>query len=129
MPTETVVSGIRMDVSGQIVDYTINGVSQPLDSIPSELKKLPIVGQQPEFGPGLVLAVVIKQVTGEPACAACLSRASQMNEWGWIKCWKKRKTIEGWLIEEAAKRGIKVAKKRASSLLAAAFREYRKKKR
>jgi hypothetical protein len=62
-------------------------------------------------GPGSKLAEMIRAVTGEKPCAACLERAKQMNEWGWMGCIRNAKTIYGWLKEEQEKRGIKIDKK------------------
>ena len=55
----------------------------------------------------------------------CRAHMQQMNEWGWWKCWRNRKTIAAWLAQAARHRGHQVDQARAIDLLKAAFRELR----
>lgn len=82
---------------------------------------------EPWHRPGSVLKVAIRLVTGdEPSSGCgCSDRAGQMNAWGWWGCWKQRKTIAGWLAEEAQKRGHELDQAKALPLLLAAWREVR----
>lgn len=77
-------------------------------------------------GPGEIMAYIIRQITGERMCPRCRTRVNWMNEAGWKECWKQRKMIVGWIVEEAKERGYDVKDKAASALLKAAFTEYRK---
>lgn len=56
--------------------------------------------------PGDLLAMAIEKATGIKATSRCncAARQKQMNEWGWLGCWRHRKTIVGWLVDEAKKR-------------------------
>lgn len=86
--------------------------------------------QQPrKSGPGDKLHWLIRQITGYDPSSGCLCvpRMQQMNQWGWLGCWRNRTTIYGWLKEEAAKRGVEVTDAKLGSLLKAAFKEWRKK--
>lgn len=78
-----------------------------------------------EFGPGKVFKQVIQLITGETpnSKCKCLARARQMNKWGWVGCWANRETITDWLCEEAERRGHRIDRNRAMSLLIAALRE------
>jgi hypothetical protein len=77
--------------------------------------------------PGDILALAIRKTTGTGPCPnKCRARIAQMNEWGWWKCWLNRKTIAGWLSEEAARRGHQITDDSALDFLKAAFKELRK---
>ena len=76
-------------------------------------------------GPGGLLHTLIEKLTGEtpsPNCS-CRARAKRMNAWGWWGCWKHRRTIIGWLVEEAGKRGHTVDRESVAGLLRAGLRE------
>jgi hypothetical protein len=75
--------------------------------------------------PGTLLASLIHQLTGKvPSnCVTCSERAKQMNEWGWLGCWRNRDVILCWLAEEAEKLGHKVDGNTVSGLLKAAIKE------
>lgn len=83
------------------------------------------------YWPGSVLKVAIRLVTGEQPSSGCgcTDRAEQMNAWGWWGCWKQRKTIAGWLVEEARQRGHTLEADKALPLLLAAWREVRSRRR
>ncbi len=49
------------------------------------------------LSPGSLLAYLIFKFTYKPPCCTCTKRANQMNQWGWWRCWKNRKTIFSWL--------------------------------
>jgi len=79
--------------------------------------------------PGTVFSRLIKKVTGEQPCPVkCRERVQLMNQWGWWKCWRERKTIAGWIAEEARKRGHAIDESNALEILMAAFKELRKQK-
>jgi len=61
-------------------------------------------------GPGKLLKKVIEKITGESlGCTECNEFARQMNEWGWIGCWKNRQTIAQRMCDEAKKRAENLA--------------------
>ena len=71
-----------------------------------------------------MFARLIKKVTGEQPCPVkCLERVQLMNQWGWWKCWRERKTIAGWIAGEARKRGHNITESNALDILKAAFKE------
>lgn len=75
--------------------------------------------------PGDLLAWIIRKVTGiepGPYCS-CRQRQEQMNEWGWLGCFRKRATILTWISDEAGKRGHAIGRAAALDLLRAAVRE------
>lgn len=80
----------------------------------------------PVLLPGYLLSLAIKKITGVNPCGYCIARIQTMNQWGWWGCWRKRKTIAGWLSEEARRRGHQVTESNALSLLMAAFKEANK---
>lgn len=83
----------------------------------------------PAHGPGSILKLAIKSITGETpgSSCACNKRAKLMDSWGWWGCWKRRDEIAGWLAEEAKKRGHPIEDHAAAlSLLKAAWRESRR---
>lgn len=75
--------------------------------------------------PGSLLATAIHHVTKETGTSTCncTARMNQMNAWGWWGCWRHRRTIAGWLTEEAAKRGHAIGERQALDLLKAAWRQ------
>ena len=77
--------------------------------------------------PGDIFASIIFKITGQNAggCGPCRDRIKQMNDWGWIECWRNRNTIVAWLVEEAARRKHKIDNSAAVTLLKAAFHELR----
>ncbi len=79
------------------------------------------------FRPGEIFSLVIFKITGQKTanCGICGQRKMQMNRWGWWGCWKNRKVLTGWLIEEAKKRGHDINEDSALSLLKAALKETR----
>jgi hypothetical protein len=110
---------MTFDVTGAMIEHTLDGVSQPL-LIASQQPRLKAVS-----GPGNVFSFVIRRITGVLPCGCCREHIAQMNQWGWLKCWRNRKMIAGWLREEAAKRGHVITDRVAMDLLVAAWREYR----
>lgn len=77
------------------------------------------------FGPGKVFMDLIHLITGVtpgPKCK-CLTRARQMNEWGWMGCLAHQQEIVGWLVIEARNRGHSIGEHEVQSLFVAAFRE------
>ena len=113
---------------GVLVEYLIDGVLQPLvePSTTSRSANGKLVTGLPVTSPGRLLALVIKRITGQGPCPAkCAARIRQMDEWGWWRCWRNRKTIAGWLVEEALRRGHQVSESNALDLLRAAFKELR----
>lgn len=75
--------------------------------------------------PGSLLKWAIWKATGIKACSTCSERSRQMDQWGWLGCWKERKTITDWLIHECKSRGHEVTRATARKLLGAAFRAFR----
>ncbi len=77
--------------------------------------------------PGSLLSSLIFKITGQStkSCGICGARMAMMNKNGWWWCWKNRKMIIGWLIEEAKKRGRDINEASALSLLKAALKETR----
>lgn len=77
--------------------------------------------------PGDLFGTIIFKITGQRTahCGVCGTRKAQMNIWGWWGCWRKRKTIIGWLIEEARKRGHSVDEQNVADLFKAAIKELR----
>jgi hypothetical protein len=79
------------------------------------------------FQPGAVFSTVIFKITGQHTanCGVCGRRKAQMNKWGWLGCLrpKNRKTIIGWLCEEAGKRGHQIDGSKMLALFKAAIRE------
>jgi hypothetical protein len=89
--------------------------------------KKPRPQKRPAPRPGDILALVIKKVTGEAAgCGPCSVWVKKMNDWGWRECWHHRGEIIDRLIEEAARRGHTITKRKMWSLFAAAWKEARK---
>jgi hypothetical protein len=78
--------------------------------------------------PGNLFSVAIVKITGRPAktCGRCVERIRTMNNWGWWRCWRNRKTIATWLAEEARARGHSIDETSALDLFKAAFKELRK---
>jgi hypothetical protein len=77
--------------------------------------------------PGDALSILIKRITGQRPCPKkCRQRIVQMNAWGWWRCWHNRKTISGWLREEARRRGHTILN--ALDFLKAAWKELRQRK-
>ena len=61
--------------------------------------------------PGTILAAAIKAAVGVDlgaGCAVCSERKKQMDQWGFLGCWRNRREILGWVSAEATARGIKV---------------------
>lgn len=56
------------------------------------------------LSPGTVFSRAITSITGVLPCHACRERIKQMNQWGWLRCWKNRKQIAFWLAKEASAR-------------------------
>lgn len=107
--------------NGVLIEHTIDGVAQPL----SDVQYKGATGTRPPK-PGDLLARIIKKITGETGGrCACNAHKAQMNKWGWWGCWRERKTIIGWLCEEAAKRGHPIDKASAMALFKAALKELR----
>jgi hypothetical protein len=81
--------------------------------------------------PGDLFAKIIFSITGKAAatCGKCAQRVRWMNAWKFWGCWKHRKEIEGWLLEECASRGHIITKDKMTSLVRAAFKELRSSKR
>lgn len=76
--------------------------------------------------PGDLFSIVILKITGAGPCPnQCRERIAQMNDWGWWKCWRNRKTIATWLAEEARRRGHQITDSSALDLFRAAFKELR----
>lgn len=78
--------------------------------------------------PGDVLAWAIKRIAGEefrPDCR-CRERMRIMNCNGWRWSWRNRRTIYGWLAEEAARRKISVEAATFWGLVRTARREARR---
>lgn len=78
--------------------------------------------------PGDLLAWIIGRITGiapGPNCS-CKARQRQMNEWGWLGCFKNRATIIAWIGDEAGKRGHAIGRSAAIDLMRAAVRELRR---
>ena len=73
-------------------------------------------------GPGDMLAVAIKQLTGIAPCSRCRARQHQMNRWGWWGCWRNRSTIAEWLLQEARARGIATTEDGIMRLLLKTFK-------
>jgi hypothetical protein len=73
--------------------------------------------------PGNLFSIVIHKITGQSPCANCLGRIALMNQWGWWKCWRNRKTIATWLAEEARARGHQITETSTLDFLKAAFKE------
>jgi hypothetical protein len=114
-------------VNGVVVEYLINGVRQPLDSLPPR-RELPTSIRRPKkriTHPGDLLSIMIYRVTGRSAraCDPCVAHMIKMNEKGWIWCFRNRHTIYGWLAEAAAVHKIKVDNASAAALFRAAWRE------
>lgn len=59
--------------------------------------------------------MAIHVLTGEKQAGscACTARQAQMNQWGIMECFRQRRVIAGWLIEEAQKRGYIVTRRQA----------------
>lgn len=76
-------------------------------------------------GPGSLLTRIISDVTGETGTAQCrcVERRRAMNSWGWVGCWRRRRQIVGWIVEEARRRGHDVRGNHVLQLLKAAVRE------
>lgn len=81
--------------------------------------------------PGDLLSWMIFKATGQKAanCGRCRDRIRQMNEWGWIQCFRNRRLIIAWLMHEASLRGINMSGQSAAALFRAAWREYRQTRR
>lgn len=75
--------------------------------------------------PGDMLAYLICRVTGFAAREGCGCRArrEQMNTWGWVGCWRHRRTIVSWLAAAAKKAGVECPEATLAGLLRAAWRE------
>lgn len=75
--------------------------------------------------PGDLLTELIKRMTGSAPMGncQCAARRVQMNKWGWWGCWTHRQEIQGWLAEEARKRGHTITDAALKSLFVAAWRE------
>ena len=54
--------------------------------------------------PCILLKAAIRKLTGETPCGQCLDRCKTMDQWGWWKCWRNRRTIAAWLKDAADKR-------------------------
>jgi len=78
--------------------------------------------------PGSLFSKVVFKITGVVPCARCRDRMSQMNQWGWWKCWRNRKLIASWLSEEARQRGHQITDSNSLDLFKAALKEFRKAK-
>ncbi|MCC6683119.1 MAG: hypothetical protein IT445_19660 [Phycisphaeraceae bacterium] len=77
--------------------------------------------------PGDLLAWMIRRVTGQPPCPMrCADRRRQMNEWGWLGCWRHRDEILTWLADEARRRGHDIGNAKLIGLMKAAIAELRK---
>lgn len=79
------------------------------------------------FPVGSVFKIAIRLITGVepgPHCR-CNERVAVMNRWGATGCLRQRKTIEGWLIEEARSRGHTIDGTGAGRLLIAAWKEWK----
>jgi len=57
--------------------------------------------------PCALLKTAIHKLTGEKPCGQCVERCKQMDEWGWWRCWKERRTIARWMKEAAQDRADK----------------------
>lgn len=75
--------------------------------------------------PGAIFSLVIYKITGQRTsnCGLCGSRKNQMNQLGWLGCWKNRKIIIGWLVDEARKRGHVIDQQTVFALFTAAIKE------
>jgi hypothetical protein len=109
-----------------MIEHALDGVSQPLlltNSTPIVISRGRAINAR--FRPGSIFSTVIQKITGKTTatCGECGQHMRQMNEWGWWGCWKNRKTIIGWLREEAAKRGHDISDRAALDPLRAAFKE------
>ncbi len=80
--------------------------------------------------PGFLLSTLIFKITGQStkSCGVCGARMALMDRNGWWWCWKNRKIITGWIVEEAKKRGYEISKVNVLNLFKAAFKEMKKKK-
>jgi hypothetical protein len=62
--------------------------------------------------PGTLLSKILRNFADQKNCN-CSDRAKIMDEWGWRGCWKNRKIITWWLLEELAYRISSWARRRA----------------
>jgi hypothetical protein len=78
--------------------------------------------------PGGMLSWIIREVTGELAvnCGQCGGRVALMNQKGWWWCWRNRKTIVGWIVQEASVRGVRVDSDSVGKLVVTAFQQFHK---
>lgn len=72
--------------------------------------------------PGDALAAVIKAAYGFNPCGACQEFKQWMNKLGWTGCWRERHKICTRLVDEAARRGIRIDLATVESLIGAAIR-------
>lgn len=73
--------------------------------------------------PGSLLKWMIWKLTGVLPCPKCDRRAQEMNEWGWLGCWRNRRKIYEWLTHEANSRGHQIDEATLQALLLAGLRE------
>lgn len=122
-PGKATLRVVRRDMAGEIVqtwDIQIKALTDLVPSLPSVNTIAPSIKN-----PGDLFALIIFKITGQHTanCGVCGRRKKQMNEWGWLGCWRNRKTIIAWLCEEAAKRGHKIDKASMTVLFKAAWKE------
>ena len=74
------------------------------------------------------ISTIIFQITSQRTadCGIGGARKEQMNDRHLFDCWRNRKTIAAWLIEEARRRGYPIAENSALDPVKAAFNEVRK---
>ena len=74
------------------------------------------------------ISTIIFQITSQRTadCGIGGARKERMNDRHLFDCWRNRKTIAAWLIEEARRRGYPIAENSALDPVKAAFNEVRK---
>jgi hypothetical protein len=116
---------------GILVEWTINGISQPIPAVIHPHKASPSRSINSSlFRPGDILAITIRKITGASPCPqTCRERIRTMNAWGWWKSWRNREQIATWLAQAARDRGHQITDKIALDLLKSAFKELRDRRR
>lgn len=58
--------------------------------------------------PGDILAVIFSWAL-KTKCQKCKTRQKQMNQWGWLGCWRNSGTILAWICQSAWERTSSMA--------------------
>lgn len=100
---------------------------------------LPTPTRAPQRGPGDAVALVLaklgyKSTEHGLVCpdgkrmgqCGCEAMRRKMNEWGYVGCWRRRKEIGAFFVQQAARCGVALDSAGVLALMKAALREWRK---